>query len=241
MVIVSLIIELIERQHWEPLSTFLHIIAFIGVFIHETSHYTMCLMVRVKPKGFMVKYRSEITRKVSPHGSVGIAEFEKISLMQAFMVAIAPLLISTFLFLLCLDILFIIKVGLMQTVITCVFAVSLLIGSRPSGPDIMRIFDAYELNPRYSLYQLGLVFSSITLVLAIVDFSLFIVPFEFVIYIIFLIFVIVSYFMLKYTFQLGFNVYRHFRNSPLSQKKVHLRRRHKPVKPNKLGIEEPQW
>ncbi|MFX1356704.1 MAG: hypothetical protein ACFFA8_05405 [Promethearchaeota archaeon] len=241
MVMVSLFIELIERQHWEPLSTFLHIVALIGVFIHELSHYVMCLMVRVKAKGFMVKYRSEITGKVAPHGSVTLPEFEKISVMQAFMVSIAPLLISTFLFLLCLDILFMVGVNLVESIIISIIALSLLIGSRPSGPDIMRIFNAYEQNPRYSLYQIGLVVLSMMIVFFFVDFSMFIVPFEFIIYIIFFFFVIGGYFMLKYTFQLIMSIFRSFRNSPFSQRKIHLRRRHKPVNPNKSGIEEPQW
>ncbi|MFX0058443.1 MAG: hypothetical protein ACFE8J_09105, partial [Candidatus Heimdallarchaeota archaeon] len=106
MVIASLIIEFVERQQVDPLSTFLHILAFIGVFIHELSHYVMCVLFGVKTQGFKVRYRSEISRKVAPHGEVGLPEFKKISFMQAVMVAIAPLFISTFLFLFCLDVIF---------------------------------------------------------------------------------------------------------------------------------------
>lgn len=241
MVIASLVIELIEHQNWGPISTIFHILAFIGVFVHELSHYVMCVMVGVKPKTFKVKYRSESTGTVAPHGSVNTPEFEKLSFMQSFMISIAPLLISTFLFLFCLDIIFILKTNIWVKLIAGFFAISLLIGSRPSSTDISRISRSYSFNPRYSIYQIFLVLISMGIVLLFVDFSILSVPFEFLIYIIFLLSIIICYFILKYTFRLGYIFYSHSRRYPFSRSNWHLRRRHRALKPSKIGIEEPQW
>jgi hypothetical protein len=241
MIIVSLLIQFIERQNLDLISTFLHVLAFIGVFIHEVSHYVMCMIFGVEVNQFKERYRNNITRKVAPHGSFNLPEFKKISLMQGFMVAAGPLFISTFLFLLCLDLIFTLSPNIIELIIVIFFALSLLIGSRASGNDMIRIFQAYRLNPRYSLYQVLLVVLSILSVLLLIDFSVFVVPFEFIIYIVFFICVIGDYFVLKYSFRLIYNIYRRFRSSYSSRKRKNLRRRHKPNKPSKSGIEEPQW
>ena len=241
MVIASLIIEVIERKHWGPISSFLHIMAFIGVFVHEVSHYVMSVMVGVKPKDFKVKYRNKTTGKVAPHGSVNTPEFEKLSLMQSFMISIAPLLISTFLFLICLDIIYVLETNIWVNFIAGFFAISLLIGSRPSSTDIRRISKSYSFNPRYSIYQIFLVLISLGIIILFVDFSKLNFPFEFIIYIIFLLSIIGCYFILKYSFRLGYTIYSHSIRFPTFKSNWHLRRRHRALNPNKLGIEEPQW
>ena len=175
-------------------------IAFVGVFIHEVAHYTMAILLGVKPGKFRVKFRSEIGEGVAPHGSIENPESERNSVLQTFAVAFAPMLVSTFLFMFCLDIIFNIQTELLVKVVAVVFAGSLLIGLEPSGQDVKVVGYSFKNDPRYSVYQISLLIISGVLIWVFVDLYFFVLPFEVLYYIAYFLVLTFFYFALKGAF-----------------------------------------
>ncbi|NVM16998.1 MAG: hypothetical protein HWN80_04730 [Candidatus Lokiarchaeota archaeon] len=201
MLLVSIIARTFYRNaHTPGFKTIFDVIAFIGVFIHELAHYTLGILFGTKMGGFSVKYHSKTKIKVAPHGWVDSPEFERNSFIQTFVISFAPLYVSTFLFMFCLDIILHIQTLIWIKIIAGVFCVSLLIGSEPSGQDIKLIGVTFNKNPRYSLYQIFLVVLSGTIVWMFIDLYFIILPFEVLYYIEYFIFVALFYFSLKFVF-----------------------------------------
>ena len=201
ILLVSTITRAIYRNtHTPGIKTIFDIILFFGVVVHELAHYTLGILFGVKISKIRVKYRSEHSAGVAPHGSVQDPEFERNSFIQSFMVSFAPLFVSTFLFMFCMDIIFHIQVAIWIKVIAVVFSFSLLLGSKPSGQDVRCVGMSFNLNPRYSLYQISLVLLSGILVWAFIDLYFISLPFEVFYYIEYFIFVAVFYYSFKFVF-----------------------------------------
>ena len=179
---------------------FFHVLTFVGVFVHEVAHYTLATMFGVKTGKIRVKYRSEDKSRVAIHGSVGLPEFERNSLLQTFAISFAPMLVSTFLFMFCLDVIFNMQVDLLIKVVAIVFSVSLLVGLEPSGQDIKLIGRSFQKDPRYSLYQIFLLVFSGILVWLFVDLYFFVLPFEVLYYVAYFMVLTFFYFALKGAF-----------------------------------------
>ncbi len=177
-----------------------NVIAFVGVFVHELSHYTVSIMLGAKPGKMRVKFQSETEEGVAPHGSIENPEFHRNSLLQTFAVGFAPMLVSTFLFMFCLDLIFNIQTDLLVKVIAFVFGVSLLIGLKPSGQDIKVIGYSFKNDPRYASYQICLLIFSGVLVWLFVDLYFFVLPFEVLYYVAYFVVLTVFYFALKGVF-----------------------------------------
>jgi hypothetical protein len=109
-------------------------------------------------------------------------------------------LVSTFLFLFCLDVIFNIETDPWVNVVAIFFCVSLMIGSEPSGQDMRLIGVTFRRDPRYSLYQIALVVASGVIVWLFVDLYFISLPFEVLYYIEYFLFVVLFYFLLKITF-----------------------------------------
>jgi hypothetical protein len=201
MLVVSSIANTFYRHaHTPGFKTAFDVIAFVGVVVHEVAHYTIGVLVGAKRGKFRVKFRNRQTKEVSPHGSVGNPEFERHSFIQTFMISFAPLLVSTFLFMFCLDIILHVQTEVWAKVIALVFCISLLIGSEPSGQDVRLVGMTFNNNPRYSLYQIFLVIISGILVWIYVDIYFIPLPFEFLYYIEYFIFVTLFYYILRFIF-----------------------------------------
>ena len=184
MLIVSIIVQSwYRRTHTPGLKAFLHVLAFVGVFVHEVAHYTLNILFGVKTGKIKVKYRSENKGRVAPHGSVGLPEFERNSFLQTFVGSVAPLLVSTLLFLFCLDVIFNLETEAWVDVVVTVFCVSLFIGSEPSAQDMRLIGMTFRNDPRYSFYQIALVVASGLIVWLFVDLYFIYLPFEVLYYI----------------------------------------------------------
>ena len=177
-----------------------NVIAFVGVFIHEVAHYIMAILLGVKPGKFRVKFKSENGERVAPHGSIENPESERNSVLQIFVVAFAPMLVSTFLFMFCIDIIFNIQTLLLVKVVAVVFAGSLLIGLEPSGQDVKVVGYSFKRDPRYSVYQIFLLVLAGVLLWLFIDLYLIIFPFEVMYYIAYFIVLTFFYFTLKGTF-----------------------------------------
>jgi len=213
-----------RRTHTPGLKAFLHVLAFVGVFVHEVSHYIFCVLFSVKTGGFRVKYRSEDKLRVAPHGSVGTPELERNSFMQTFAVSVAPLLVSTFLFLFCLDVVFNIEADPWVNIVAIFFCVSFMIGSEPSGQDMRLIGFSFRRDPRYSLYQIALVVASGVIVWLFVDLYFISLPFEVLYYIEYFIFVVLFYFLLKIVVSIFFSIFRALKKSRFPSVKLLTRR-----------------
>jgi len=196
----------------------------------------------VKTGKIKVKYRSEDRTRVAIHGSVSLPEFERNSFVQTFVISVAPLLVSTLLFLFCLDIIFNIETEAWVDVIATIFCVSLFIGSEPSGQDMKVIGKTFRKDPRYSLYQIALVVASGLIVWLFVDLYYIYLPFEVLYYIEYFLFVILVYFLLKIVVSIFVNIFRALNKSKLpSIKLMTRRRRFKMFAPRKLKEKEAQW
>ena len=194
-----------EKLLWRDLGPFKYVVyclGFVGVVIHEACHFIMSVMVGVQPRAISVKLKSDTSNKVAPHGYVDTGEKSK-SFMQAFLIGFAPLFFSTWLFFLCLHVIFfdpdlngsISSATVPFVVLGCGFlCVSLLIGLTPSRADLGFIGKAFSENVGYSLYQIGLVFLSGFLV------WLFLISFEIalVLDIVYYVLVFFFYYGLKY-------------------------------------------
>jgi hypothetical protein len=201
MLIVSIIANTFYRHaHTPGFKTVFDVIAFIGVIIHEVAHYTLGILFGAKMSGFRVGYRSRHKTNVAPHGSVDLPEFQRNSFIQTFVISFAPLFVSTFLFMFCLDIIFYIQTEVWIKLIAVVFCISLLIGSEPSGQDVRLVGLTFSKNPRYSLYQIFLVVLSGVIVWIFIDLYFIILPFEVLYYIEYFIFVALFYYSLKFVF-----------------------------------------
>ena len=213
-----------RRVHTPGFKAFLHFLAFVGVFVHEVAHYALCVLFSVKTGGIRVKYRSEDKSRVAPHGSVGTPELERNSFLQTFAVSVAPLLVSTFLFLFCLDVIFNIETEAWVKVVAIFFCVSLMIGSEPSGQDMRLIGFTFRRDPRYSLYQIALVVASGVIVWLFVDLYFISLPFEVLYYIEYFLFVVLGYFILKIGVSIFVSIFRALKKSRFPSVKLLTRR-----------------
>jgi len=231
----------IRNRQIGPFRTILNILSFVGVFVHEISHLILDIAFGMKVERFSVKYRDRTTRRVAPNGAVAVKDFHRYSLMQVIMGSIAPLFVSTLLFMFCLDVIFLLNSNPWINVVTGFFAISLLIGSRPSTQDFRLIKLAFSNNPRYSFYQLFLVMISIVIVWFYIDFSFLILPYDVIYYILFFSIIVLLYFVLKYSMRGLLMLYNRMRPSSTLKFNQITRKRHKPIHPNKSGIEKPRW
>ncbi len=189
--------------HTPGYKLFFNLIAIVGVFVHEVAHYTVSLIVGGNPGKIRVKYRNEDKTRVSPHGSVSNPEFKRQSVLQAFSISFAPLLVSTLLFMFCLDVVFHIQTDLWVKVVAIIFSVSLVFGLKPSGQDAKVVGYAYQNDPRYSVYQIFLLLLSGVLVWLFVDLYFIVLPFEVMYYVEYVLVLVVFYFGLKALFWLA--------------------------------------
>ena len=186
--------------HTPGYKLFFNLVAFVGVFVHEVAHYTVSALVGGNPGKMRVKFRNEDKTRISPHGSVSNPEFEKQSVLQAFTISFAPLLVSTLLFMFCLDVVFHLQTDLWVKVVAILFCVSLVFGLKPSGQDVKVVGYAYQNDPRYSRYQIFLLLLSGVLVWLFADLYFIPLPFEVLYYAEYFVVLTAFYFGLKGVF-----------------------------------------
>jgi len=233
-----------RRIHTPGYQVVFNIIAFIGIFVHEMAHYILGNLFGVKTGKVKVNYRGYDKKMVAPHGSVGVPEFEKNSFVQMFVISFAPLFVSTFLFMFCLDVIFRIQTENWVKVVAIVFCVSLFVGSEPSGQDVKLVGIVFNKDPSYSLYQIFLVMLSGILVWLFVDLYFISLPFEVLYYIEYFLFLALFYYCLKLSFwglgKLYKIIRKIFKKTMISSPKA-LTRRRRFQKFRKVEEKEAQW
>lgn len=134
---------------------------FVGVVVHECCHYVMNLAVGIKPQYIKIRWRDEKTHRRNPHGAV---QSKPRSFLQAFVICLAPLYISTWLIFLSITVMLSSQFDVFLRIFAGFFAVSLLFGAAPSNQDFNNIPRAFGDDPLHSLYQVALIgFSALIL------------------------------------------------------------------------------
>lgn len=238
---VSIGVHFLYRLNLGPFRTILNILGFIGVIVHELSHYALCKILGVKVANIRIQYRNRITGNANPHGTVSLEESELLSFLQALIVGIAPLFIHSWLIMMCLDLLYIPSFDDLIYIGIVFLIISLFIGSAPSSADLRNCYKGFVRSPSYSLYQLFLLgFSILTtfITLRIIHIRL---PLEFLIYISQYTIIAGCYFVYKYSFRGVSHLIHKPRNFNRVNLRILTRKRHIPIKPRKFGLEEPHW
>jgi len=238
---ISFGLMFIYRLQLGPFRLFLNILGFIGIIVHEVSHYTLCKFLGIPVEYIQIHYRNKRTGQVAPGGSVLPKEPERISFLQALITGFAPLFISTWLILLCFDIFSINGLEIYIYLIAGFTIISLLIGGAPSPADMRHCYHGFARSPAYSLYQIFLLGIAILTVYFIFNYSWIHLPFEFMYYILHYLTIGGLYFTYKYAFRYANRLFMKIGHSNQYKVKFLTRKRHRPIKPHKLGIEEPHW
>ncbi len=161
ILIISLVLKyILFRENAGILKPIAMRIFFIGVIFHELAHYVMSLVVGHIPEHIKIKWRDEYFGIRNPHGEVEIKKRK--TFLQAFLIALAPLYISTWLI---FYLWFVVPVDPRIHVVLKVIAVfigfSLLITAAPSAGDLKVLTGSFRYNLRHTLYQVFLISLSI--------------------------------------------------------------------------------
>ena len=136
-------------------------LAFVGVVVHECCHYVMSLAVGIIPRDIEISWRDKESHQRNPYGSV---QSRPRSFLQAFVICLAPLYISTWLIFLSINVMLGSQFDVFLRILAGFFAVSLLFGAAPSNRDFNNIPKAFGDDPLHSLYQIVLIgFSALIL------------------------------------------------------------------------------
>jgi hypothetical protein len=224
-----------------PLKTFFNILRFMGVTIHELSHFFMSILVGVRPTGISVRLRDELTGQVDPHGRVS-TDWHNSTFLQEALICLAPLIFSTWLFFFFLDTAFNEALDPFFRIIAGFLCISIFFGATPSKPDFRIIGIWFKKDPRYSLYQVFLLLSSGFAVWVILTFYSIPLPLDIIYYIL----VGIGYYVLKYALR-GLNWIRYGLTHRKGDTTIRVnysrfrRSRFKPSNPSKLGKRKPPW
>jgi hypothetical protein len=205
-------------------------LGYIGVVFHELAHYLMSLVAGQKPKYIKVKWRDEKTGIRSPHGEVMPSKPE--TFLQAFISALAPLYISTWLIFYCWFIVPFLNIDIILKVIAGFLGFSLLITASPSSGDFRAISGAFRYDVRHSFYQVLLISLSVLILWLI----LMLTGVIFVLEVFYYLAIAALYHSLRFSFLgIKLGLVRLWSQNYLKPAKVRIknttRRRYKPKKP----------
>ena len=216
-----------------------NIFFFFGVFVHEFSHLMFCFIFRVPTNGMKIYFMDRERGVVNPGGYVNLAEGPRISMMQSLMIGIAPLFISTFLFMGCLDIIFTFETTFEVQIFVIILAISLVLTAAPSQTDVSNILKAAAGDPVQSFLQFLYVVASLMISIYLVDLSGILLPLEVFYYVSYFALTIIMYSIIILIVRMIRASFRHvFPADNYSSKQIQ-RKRHKPKKPPKH--EEGSW
>lgn len=195
LVVGYLVQILLWGREASPFTTIINILAFIGVFFHEISHYTLSVLTGVPAGPIRVRLRDEETGRVAPHGAVGQPRGHQKTLLQAVLVSFGPVLLGAWIFYFALQVAFNSRSDPLYRIIAGLMALSVLIASTPSPQDFHLIKQGFSHDPRHAIYQLFILTVSILLSWGVVILFNIVFPIEFLYY-----FIIIGWYItLKYS------------------------------------------
>ena len=158
VLILSLLARnIVNKEKLGAFYPFILRLMYIGVVVHEVSHYMMNLAVGIKPEGIKINWRDKQTRQRIPHGWV---TSKPRSFLQGLLICVGPLYISTWLAFLCLGVTLSSIFHPVIRIIAGFICISLILGAAPSGPDFNNIPKTFRKDPRNSFYQIFLILLS---------------------------------------------------------------------------------
>ena len=245
-IVLSLIAgRVLLRALPSPYNTILFGFAIVGTILHEISHVVMCVITRTKvgKVSLLKKIPTQTNDRFAIGGEVNPKEEQRLSFIKAFLIGLAPTYICFWAFwVLWYQVRY---AGLNELTIflSILLMCSLVLGASPSLGDLRTIGSAFTRDVYHSVYQVMLIGLSIISVFVILYFSKIQVGHEFIIYL----FIALGYGLFRYSF-LGIHLLwqktrvrnSHFDHTRIRARKL-IRKTHKPMKPERLGIEEPHW
>jgi len=230
-----------------PFTKIVQAFAIVGIIFHELCHLFMCFITHtpVRKVSLIRKIDSENDRTHKYYGEVKIGD-TRISFLQALIVGFAPLYISFWLFFFLLDQLCNTQVNPWVFVLYIFIMVSISLSAAPSFADLRLIPTAFQNDISHSLYQIMLIILAISATwLVLFGYKIHTIH-ELLTYLI----ITAFYFTFKYGFiWIGIIKHQIILYGKLSHKphgskikyRKFYRRRYKPQKPHKIGIEEAPW
>lgn len=244
--ILSLVAKYIMlRALPSPCNMILFAFAIVGVVFHEICHRFMCFITRtpVERVSLLKKIPTQKPDRFSLGGEVILKEEERRSFLKAFLIGLAPTYICFWAFWFFWG--QIVNAGLDELMIFLYILLmcSLVLGAAPSLGDLKSIVTAFSRDAYHSMYQIILIGAS----MLTVWFLLYIYQFQVVHEIFNYLFFAAGYAVYRYSILGVYTVIQklYSRPRPMAQKSASVhqltRRRHKPMKPEEAGIEEPHW
>jgi len=228
-----------------PYNMILFAFAIVGVVIHEISHRFMCYITRtpVEHVSLLKKIPTQKPDRFSFGGEVILKEEARLSFLKAFLIGFAPIYICFWAFWFFWG--QILNAGLDEWTIFLYILLmcSLVLGAAPSLGDLKSIGSAFSRDIYHSMYQIILIGTSMLTVWFVLNIYQFEVVHEIFNYLFFA----AGYAVYRYSILGVYIVVQKLRARPrpMAQKSASVhrltRRRHKPIKPEKIGIEEPHW
>jgi hypothetical protein len=176
-------------------NTFVDILFFVGVIVHEVSHRTMCALTGVPAYNTRVRYRSKYSPEPNPGGAVSIQYPLQMTLLQGFLLCFAPLLFGTWIIYFLLQVSFNTFFEPIIRIIAAFCCISIFLAISPSNADLSMLKQSFQNDPTHSFYQIFLIILSFLITWIIIVVHNLVFPFEFLYYFI----IILSYIVLKYS------------------------------------------
>ena len=227
----------IYSRNLGPFKPILNALRFLGVIIHELSHYFVCFITGATPKSISVKLTHH--GKVNPSGSVSLKEPEKENFMQAFLGSMAPVIVGAWLFGWSLSVALSETFQPFERIIAGFFCISLLLGATPSLADFGFLPRAFKKDVAFSCYQIFLVLLSGLVVWLLIIYYEIVLLLDLIYYIL----IGLMYVVLRYSFK-GANyivLNTHFSKRFNSGPKNLGKKRMKSKKPNKNPLSWSKW
>jgi hypothetical protein len=177
----------------------LNILFFLGVIVHEFSHLFFSLIFGVPVERIEIKWRNPNGFGVAPHGKIATGDNPHESFMQGLMISFAPLLMSTFLFFGCIDIITIINTSFFIKIFAIFLAISLILTAAPSKQDLNAVAWAISNDTILAFFQAACFGISLLFSITLINFSKIQLPFEFIYYMLYFLASFIIYFILFYS------------------------------------------
>jgi hypothetical protein len=162
VLVLGYILEmLIVRRNLGPFTIIKNALMYIGVFFHEISHYTICLLTGAPIAGISVKLRSESTGRVAPHGEVVPKKPNQMTFLQSVLMGLGPVLVGTWIIYFSLITAVNSLLHPLFRIISVLLIIAILLASTPSPADFHMMKVGFSNDPRHSIYQLLLFMLSI--------------------------------------------------------------------------------
>jgi hypothetical protein len=182
LVVGYLIQNLLWGRDIGPFKTIVNILAFIGVFFHEISHFILCICTGIPVSHIRVRLRNEENGQINPHGAVAPRRPYQVNFLQAVLAGLGPVLVGAWIIYFALQIALSSLIDPVVRIIAGLIVLSVFLASTPSPQDFRMMITGFTHDPRHSFYQIVLSSLSIFLAWSTVNLLSWTFPIEFVYY-----------------------------------------------------------